>query len=275
MGIWRLELWRSVRTHVRRPAVAVVTSVSLGLGVGVATTMFSIGHSLLGRALAVEQPERVVRAVRDAAGTAIFSGPELERLQAASAGLAEWVGHQTNEAIYRFADAAPAVAWFEIVGPRYFELFGTGTASGRYPADDSAMAGREVLLSHDLWIRLGADAGVIGETLTLNGEPFTVTGVASPGFGGTLPGLRVDLWAPLSAQPVLLPRSGSIESEQDRFLLVTGRLLPGSHRDGLNARLAGMVMESIDGREGSASSPHAEAASPASSWVARSGWRRS
>ena len=55
------------------------------------------------------------------------------------------------------ADAPPAVAWFEIVGPRYFELFGTGTARGRYPADDGAAADREVLLSHDLWTRRGAD----------------------------------------------------------------------------------------------------------------------
>ena len=260
MGTWGSELWRSVRTHVRRPAVAVVTSISIGLGVGVATTMFSIGHSLLGRALSVDEPERVVRAVRDAAGVAIFSGPELERLQAASAGAAEWVGHQTNEAVYRIADAPPAVAWFEIVGPRYFELFGTGTARGRYPSDEGGGAHREVLLSHVLWTRLGADPSLVGEAMTLNGELFTITGVASPGFRGTLPSLRVDLWAPLAAQPVLLPRSGSLVSEQDRFLFVTGRLLPGSDRDRLNARLAGMMMEPIDGAGSSTTSPRAEEA---------------
>ena len=223
MGIWRSELWKSARTLVRRPAVAVLTSISLGLGVGVATTMFSVGHSLLGRALSIDEPERVVRAVRGAGGAVIFSGPELEQLQAASAGLAEWVGHQMNEAVYRVGDAPPSVAWFEIVGPRYFALFGNGTALGRYPVSEGAGADREVLLSHQLWTRLGADPGLVGGVLSLNGEAFTVAGVASTGFRGTLPGLRVDLWAPLAAQSVLLPRSGSIASSQDRFLFATGR----------------------------------------------------
>ncbi|MCZ6707703.1 MAG: ABC transporter permease, partial [Chloroflexi bacterium] len=249
-----------MRTHLRRPAVAIVTSISLGLGVGVATTMYSVGHSLLGRALSVDDPERVVRAVRDPAGVAIFSGPELERLQAASAGVAEWVGHQMNEAVYHVGDGPPARAWFEMVGPRYFALFGGGIAHGRYPADDGVGADREVLLSHAFWTRLGADPGLLGDALSLNGEPFTITGVAPPGFRGTLPGLRVDLWAPLSAQLVLLPRSGSLTSEQDRFLFATGRLLPGSDRDRLDARLAGMVLEPMAGGGSSASSPHAEAA---------------
>ncbi|MGD2069945.1 MAG: ABC transporter permease [Gemmatimonadota bacterium] len=251
------EFSQAIRTHLRRPLVSVVTSVSIGLGVGVATTLFSVGDALVGREPGVRDPESVARVVRDPSGAAIFSGPELRRLRRATGELVTWVGHQANELVYRIGGAPSSTAWFEIVDPSFFELFVTGAALGRCPRAD---ADREVLLSHGFWSRLGADPDMVGRGVTLNGESFTVAGVAAPAFRGALPGLGVDLWVPMAAQPLLLPRSGSLEAEGDRFLFVTGRMEPGVSLEDVNARLSAVALEGVDGAHGVNSAPHAEAA---------------
>ncbi len=128
--LW-VEFSQAIRTHLRRPLVALATSVSIGLGVGVATTMFSVGHALVGSELGVRDPESVVRALRDPSGVAIFSCPELQRIRGATGELVRWVGHQANELVYRVGGTPASTAWFEIVDPSFFELFVTGTALGR------------------------------------------------------------------------------------------------------------------------------------------------
>ncbi len=128
---------------------------------------------------------------------------------------------------------------------------------GRYPRPD---ADREVLLAHRFWSSLGADPELVGRDVTLNGQSFTIVGVALPGFRGALPGLDVDLWVSLSAQPLVLSNSGSLDAESDRFLFVTGRLEPGVSLEEVNARLAGVRMEKMDGGHRANATPHAEAA---------------
>ncbi len=157
------------------------------------------------------------------------------------------VPNQVNEATYRFGDSPPSTAWFEIVGPGFFEQFGAGAALGRVPSVGRATSDREVLLADGLWRRLGGDPGVVGVTMHLNGEPFTVVGVAPGEFRGTLPGFRVETWVPLAAQPVLLRRSGSITSETDHFLMLTGRLADEATVADVQARLNSVRLERIDG----------------------------
>jgi len=251
------EMYQAIRSHLRRPLVALVTSVSIGLGVGVATTMFSVGDALVGRELGVRDPESVVRALRDPSGAAVFSGPELQRLRGATDELATWVAHQANELVYREGSAPASTAWFEIVDPSFFELFVNGTAIGRYPRPG---ADREVLLAHRFWSSLGADPDLVGRDVTLNGESFSIVGVAEPGFLGALSGLGMDLWVPMSAQPLILSSSGSLDVESDRFLFVTGRMEPGVSLEELNARMAGIQMEKMDGDPRVTTIPHAEAA---------------
>ena len=247
MGVLWGDLRRSLRSHVRRPAVAIMAGLSLGLGVATVTTMFSLMNALFLRSLPVHDADRVVRITRNASDVAIFSGPEVERLQQFARGVAQLVPHQVNEATYRFGDSRPATAWFEIVGPGFFEQFRAEAALGRVPSVGRPTSDREILLSGSLWRRLGGDPGVVGGTLYLNGESFVVVGVAPEEFRGTLPGFRVEMWAPMAAQPVLLPRSGSITSESDRFLLLTGRLAENATVADVQARLSSLRLEQIDG----------------------------
>ena len=247
MGILWGDLRKSLRSHVRHPAVAIMASLSLGLGVATATTMFSLMNALFLRSLPIHDADRVVRITRDASSVAIFSGPEVERLQQAVQGVVRLVPHQVNEATYRFGDAPPATAWFEIVGPAFFEEFGAGALLGRVPSVGQPTSDREVMLSYSLWRRLGEDPAVVGAPFYLNGESFVVVGVAPEGFRGTLPGFRVEMWTPMAAHPILLPRSGSITSETDHFLFLTGRLAEDATLGDLQARLSSLRLEQIDG----------------------------
>ena len=96
-----------------------------------------------------------------------------------------------------------------------------------------------IVVSHDYWAtRLGGDPGAVGRTLTVNGHPFTLVGVAPADFGGIYTGLRPDAWVPLMMQPMLRPRSDLASSS---WLWMFGRLRPGTSGAAAQAELASIA----------------------------------
>ena len=224
----------SLRRLARSPRFTAIALTMLGLGIGANTVVFSLAHSLLFSPLPGINPDRLVRLGTTRAGDGFmgFSFPEYRDLQTDARSFEGLLAHQPNTIVLR-ADGDPWREQMEIVSANYFSALGVGMAVGRgFGADDNAPGNPPtVVISHRLWrLRFGGDPSVVGRAVRLNGVSVAVIGVAPPEFRGTFPGFAVNAWVPLSAYQVALPRSGSIERRDDRFVMVFGRLRPGVSR---------------------------------------------
>jgi putative ABC transport system permease protein len=229
----------AVRTFAKRPSFAVAAVATLALGIAVNTIAFSLLNSLVFRPMPIPLAGRVARLYPvDAAGrrSNLFSYPDYLDYREASSlfeTLAAYMpadltaGRSSLDA----SVAVPRATLGYVVSAGYFDLTGVRPAVGRVlqPQDDRAGTQR-VVLSHTFWqSRFGGDPGVVGGTMTLNGTPFTIVGVAVPGFAGTEP-LVADVWIPLSALPIAVPGASPLSSRDGGALLVLGRLSPGVSR---------------------------------------------
>jgi predicted permease len=119
----------------------------------------------------------------------------------------------------------------ELVSGNFFSLLGVSAALGRTisTGDDQLTSPHPVVvLSHSFWQRqLGADRGIVGQTLVLNGAAFTVIGIAPPGFAGLLVGSAPDFWAPLTLQQQFTQDKDRLTDRHSNWLIVAGRLRPG------------------------------------------------
>jgi hypothetical protein len=189
---------RRLRTS---PGFTLAAVLSLGLGIGATTTLASLVQSVLLRPLPVADPERVV-----AVYTSDFSGPAYggssypDYLDYRASGVFDGLVAYQTAPLGLAAEGVSARVWAEFVTGDYFATLGIPVARGRAlaPADDRAGAPSVAVVSHGLWQRLLAgDASALGRTVTLSGRPFTVVGVAEPGFSGLTRGLAMAVrsWA--------------------------------------------------------------------------------
>lgn len=223
------------------PGFALTAVLSLGLGIGATTTLASLVQAVLLRPLPVAEPERVV-----AVYTSDFSGPAYggssypDYLDYRASGVFDGLVAYQTAPLGLASEGVSARVWAEFVTGDYFATLGIPVARGRAiaPADDRAGAPSVAVVSHALWQRLfGGDASVLGRKLTLSGRPFTVVGVAEPGFSGLTRGLAMDAWVPMAARPLLGADPRALESRGDRSLLLLGRLPAGTPLPAAEARL--------------------------------------
>jgi predicted permease len=202
----------AVRSLLKSPFVTGIAVLSLALGIGANAAIFSIFDQLLLRGLAVPNADRLVNLSApgpkpgsiscDETGPCddIFSYPMFRDLERDGAGFAAVAAHRlfgANVSIDGQSDRASGL----LVSGRYFEALGLEPALGRLlgPGDDQQIGGHYVVvLSHDRWVeQLGSDPGVIGRTMVINGQPFTVVGVAPEGFRSTIVGNSPSFFVPL------------------------------------------------------------------------------
>lgn len=219
------DLRHSIRSLRKHPGFTVVTALTLGLGIGASTATFSAVHAVLLRDLPYEEPERAVLIVHENTATGELGdgasaanvrdlGEASERL--AAVGVAEPWGLDLQ-----VEDRAESLRTWS-VSERFLEVIGARAALGRLFLPEEYTAGRDrvVLLSHRSWTtRFGQDPGIVGRTLTLDQEPYTVVGV-----------LPADFKFP-DASEAWIPRPyGERDEGGGRaadFLVGVGRLAPG------------------------------------------------
>jgi predicted permease len=135
----------------------------------------------------------------------------------------------------------------EYVTGNYFTTLGVGAFGGRTltPEDDTPAAPPVAVLSHHTWeSAYGGDTAVVGSTFVVEGHPFTVIGVAPPGFfGETLRGDPPDLWIPLHREPLIAGGSSLLEQPVSAWLRAIGRLKPGATTEGMGPRLTGVLRQ--------------------------------
>jgi len=225
--------WRTLRAS---PSYAIVAVSTLGIGIGLTTSVVTASHAVLDQHWPVADPSRVVNVIgRGGPGLS----PAEARYVAAHAGtlrslvIVRCLGGSNEECQLGLDDGAVRA---DFVSGNYFGALGIGTQLGRgfSPDDDEIVAPRAVVvLSDAIWrTRFGADTSVIGRQLRIDAVPFTVVGVARSGFTGTRME-REDVWLPLSAMVLLRPgrpdvRERLTDPNSDHSdAIVAARLAPG------------------------------------------------
>lgn len=224
--------WRQLR---RNPGFTAVAIITLALGIGASTAIFSLVEATLFPPFMVRNPSRL-------AGV-YTSGPNGTGYSSTS--YPDYVYYRDHNQVFSglMAYAHISLRWTHgdqtaylpaaIASSNYFTVLGVGPFKGRtfLPTEDRATGGSAVVVvSYQFWTRqLASDPKTIGKVLTLNGRPFTVVGVLPKNFAGVdlAWGSVPDIWVPMLMQAVAMPTNGSIDllhSRQARFLLVMGRL---------------------------------------------------
>ena len=237
------DLRYAVRWLGRSPGFAAVAILSLGLGIGVNTAMFSLVDAVLLRPIPVQDPATLVdvfTSSSDGDEYATTSYPDYLDLKAQNTVFADMIAYTPMFAPLSLGDRARLVIG-QLVTSNHFDLLGVAPFLGRMlvPADDAPGAERVLVISHRMWISdFGSDRGVVGRTLQLRGQPYTIVGVAPPAFTGVIPMFVPEIWLPVvhveEVEPagindnVPSPTGKSrIERRGSRWLFVKGRLKAG------------------------------------------------
>ena len=211
MDQWRLDTQRAFRQIFRNPGFSVVAILSLAIGVGATTTIFSLANALLLRPLPVRDQGRLryVYAVNsDGTDFHSFSNPLFRALRADTRTL-DGLAAFDNAAMSVATDGEASLALGMTVSDNYFRVLGTSPQQGRFfvPAEDSIpMANPVAVVGYRFWQeRMNGAADAVGRTIRVNGHPFVVIGIARADFNGTVPFVSTDVWIPIMMTPVLHP----------------------------------------------------------------------
>src|SRR5579864_224486 len=237
--------FRMLRT---KPTFTLVAVLTLALGVGANTAIFSIVNAVLLRPLSYRDPNRLVRVSFNSPGLGLrdvpFSVPELEDLRT-RAGVFEDVSTVGGGSVNLTGANHPERLEFVVSHPNYFSMLGATPQIGRLfgPQDVALGFAPVAVISDGLWRRsYGADPGVLGRVLHLDNDPYTIVGVLPPGFRhpGREGSRDAEIWltAGFSADPVPKP------ARSVRFMPeAIGRLKPGLTLEQAQARLTAMAIE--------------------------------
>lgn len=248
------------RQFRRNPAFAAAALVTLALGIGANAAIFSIADQALLRRPPVAEPDRlaaVYTTCRRGSTRCSSSYPDYEDYRDLSRSFTHMAGYSSvplnvgDETVARLAAG-------QVVTGNYFTLLGVRPHLGRLiqPADDArGAAARVAVLSFDFWKdAFGADPGLIGRTIRLNGSPFTVVGVTPERFRGLDLNFQADVWIPMFAGPALGDAAGAVSSADvfdargNRWIgTLVGRLAPDA-----TLALARSEMEALARRLGDA-----------------------
>jgi predicted permease len=237
------NLKHAIRQLALRPGLSGVIIVMLALGIGATTAMFSMFHQMLVQPLAVPEPERLVNlgapgptygpSMGGAIGEfdSLFTYEMFRDLEAEQTVFTGLAGHTDFPATLT-DNTQTASGRGALVSGGYFGVLNLRPALGRLiqPQDEPQIGeSAVVVLSYDYWQnRFGESRDVLGRTLTVNGQPLTIVGVAPEGFAGTALGYRPQLFVPLSMRWVMQPTTPRGEQQRNAYwVYLFARLAPG------------------------------------------------
>jgi macrolide transport system ATP-binding/permease protein len=250
----RSDLTLAARRLREAPGFAFVCVATLALGIGGNTAVFTLIDRVMIRPLPVQRPSELFRVGNTDAccvnsglmgSFSLFSYDLYTHLREAAPEFTQLAAFQANTRAISIghpdADTPPETLNGSFVSGNYFQMFELVPAAGRLlqASDDAGGAAPVAVISHRAWSeRFQARADAVGRTITLNGVPATVIGVAPRGFYGEM--LRPnppDVWVPLAQEPVLQPNARLLEAKGSHWLYAIGRLRPGASVEPLQAKL--------------------------------------
>ncbi len=225
------DLRYGLRLLVKSPAFSAVAIVSLALGVGANTAIFSLVNALLLKPIPVQDASRLAAVfttdVRNPGNLPLshLNYKDLRDQNQVFSGMAAFTFAQMNWSAGNESEQIPA----QVVAGNYFSVLGVQPAIGRaFLPEEDAKPTPVAVVSHGFWERsLGSDPSIVGTTLTLNRTPFTVVGIAPKGFTGTFLGGGPSVWVPMSMHDVAQPNFDWYEQRRGLFLFAIARLKDG------------------------------------------------
>jgi predicted permease len=247
-GLWK-DLRYTIRMWGRKPCFTAIALLALALGIAANTAVFSVVSAILLRPLpGIADPTRLVSIFRIQNSDTFdnMGYPDYRDYRDRNQSLLGLAAHGATALSFGYAGIPERMICNEVTG-NYFGVLGVRPAVGRLfvEADDAA-----AVISYGLWQRrFGGSSTAIGAAIDLNGNPFTIVGVAEKGFRGTILSQPFDLWVPLRTQPRTWPglSTGIMENRNAGWLFLFGRLKPG-----VALRQAGVEMKTIAAQLGRA-----------------------
>ncbi len=233
----------AVRQLVASKGFTITAVATLALGIGANTAIFTLVHAVMLKSLPVADPETLVR-VGDGDNCCVLGGyqgsysvysddlyrylrdhtPEFEEMAGFQAGLAQVGVRRVGSGV----GSEPFVSQF--VSGNYFTTFGLRPYTGRLlsKADDVRGAAPAAVMSYRAWQQqYGADPSVVGSTFIIDGAPYTIAGIAPPGFfGAQLRADPPDFWMPLAVEPAARKQNSLLDRKDNHWLYVIGRIKP-------------------------------------------------
>jgi hypothetical protein len=260
--VWLESLLADVRYALRgfrrNPGFAAVAIVSLALGIGANTALFTLTNALMLRSLPVPDPEALVKVTQGTPGADVFTYPLFDAIRDRQQHFSAAFAYSSQR--FNLAEAGPARrANGALVSGEYFSALGVRPAAGRLlgPADDVRGCPAVAVVSDGFASReLGGAAAAPRRSVSLDGHPFEIVGVVDPAFSGVEVGSPVDVYAPLCALALLSDDPEVLEHRSMWHLQVLGRLAPGASLAAARARPTGRR------RSSASTSPPRSASSP-------------
>jgi predicted permease len=257
----------AIRQFRLSPVFTAAAVLTLALGIGGTTAIFTLIHAVMLRSLPVSDPGRLYRVgegddccveggPQDIWG--MFSYPLYERLKTETPQFEEVAAFQAGRRMLSVrrqgVESAARPLRSEYVTGNYFHTLGVGAFGGRVltPKDDTEASPPVAVLSHRAWqTAYGSDPAVVGSTFVVEAHPFTVIGVAPAGFfGETLQSDPPDIWIPVHQEPLLAGEGELLHQPISAWLRVIGRLRPGASVAGMGPHLTAVLRQWLQNDSG-------------------------
>ena len=260
MRTLRQDISYALRQMRLSPVFTLTAMLTLALGIGATTAIFSLIYSVMLKSLPVVDPSSLYRI---GAGTdccvqggpqddwGLYSYPFYLRLKTEAPEFEQLAAFQASGDQFSVrrgqSDNLAKPLRGEFVTGNYFSTFGIQAFAGRTiaPSDDQVSAPPVAVLSYRAWQQqYNSDPSIVGSTFIVSGHPFTITGIAPPGFfGETLRSNPPELWMPLQQEPLVNAQNSLLEQSISGWLRVIGRLKPGASIAGVAPRLTGILRQ--------------------------------
>jgi len=256
----------ALRQLRKSPGFTLTAIVTLALGIGANTAIFTLVQGILLRSLPVNDPKQLYR-IGDTDNCCVNGGfvsengdfdiysydlflhlknsaPEFEQLSAVQAGNWQW-GVRRGDTFSKELHA-------EFVTGNFFTMLGIGPFAGRVlsESDDTPTASPALVLSYQAWqTEFAGDPSIVGSTISVQTKPFTVVGIAAPGFFGDRVTQRPpDFWMPVSTEPYIRSSSSILHHADSNWLYALGRVRPGTNIGALQAKLSQSLRQFLSTR---------------------------
>lgn len=232
------DIRHACRTLRRDRGFTIVAVMTLGFGIGVNVSVFSMISAFFLQPLPVKDPQQLVLLMQR--GDAVNfpygqSFPDYLDYRESTTAFSELVAYMPTPVHISARGQTPERTWIEVISPNYFALAGVSPAFGEFPrrADESTGGAPTVVLSHRYWQRrFGGDPSLVGRTITLNGRAFTVIGIAPANFSGLSWAMAVSAFVPAGAIGTLMENGDTfLRNRAAPAWRVMGRLAPGKTND--------------------------------------------
>jgi macrolide transport system ATP-binding/permease protein len=247
------DLRVAIRQLAKNKGFTLTAVLTVALAIGANTAIFTLMHAVMFQSLPVSDPSRLYR-LGDGDNCCVIGGiqtrfsmysyplylyfrdhaPEFVEMAA-------FQGGPGRVGVHRDGVATPSVAFVDqFVSGNYFSMFGVKPFAGRLltAADDRRGVPPVAVMSYRAWAQYGSDPSVIGSTFIIDGAPFTITGIASPGFfGDTLRPDPPDFWMPLATEHLVHGQRALLDHADTYWLYAIGRLKPGTAVGPLESKL--------------------------------------